>query len=230
MTSVVTTFITKYFIDFPASVGRQPAEEVAGVPLFTALGYPEPQIRFHIRRPPSFETAVAFFSTFDLERLKFFDIGCFGDACKTRIPRHLCGPLNIHPCCFKTACDKNNYGQCQAHRKFLASTKKSAHLKRHLEEPGEAAKAVERRLVARVGQPEACPAWLLGRCYVPTCPRAHPDFEIVTPGIRCCSMYQPGETGYNKKKSAKCSYALNMTKCPYLHDIATEDTDTPMMN
>ena len=66
----MTTFVTKYFIDFPASVGRQPAEEVAGVPLFTALGYPEPQIRFHFRRPPSLETAVAFFSTFDLEKLK----------------------------------------------------------------------------------------------------------------------------------------------------------------
>ena len=40
-------------------------------------------------------------------------------------------------------------------------------------------------------------------------------------------MYKPGEEGYSKKKSAKCSYALNMTKCPYLHDNATEDT--PMM-
>jgi len=111
----------------------------------------------------------------------------------------------------------------QAHKKFLATTKKSAHLKRHQDEPGEAAKAVERRLVARVAQPDACPAWLLGRCYVPACPRAHPDFEVVTPSIRCCSLYRPSEAGYNKRKSTKCAYALNMVQCPYLHDDTAED-------
>ena len=42
-------------------------------------------------------------------------------------------------------------------------------------------------------------------------------------------MYKPGEEGYNKKKS-KCTYAINMTKCPYLHDAATEDAVQPMMN
>ena len=31
---------------------------------------------------------------------------------------------------------------------------------------------------------------------------------------------------YNKKKSFKCSYALNMTKCPYLHDDVAEEPGT----
>ena len=198
------------------------------MPLFTALGYPEPQIRFHIRRPASFETPVAFFSTFDLEKLKFFDVGCYGDACKTRMPRHLSAALNVAPCCFRAVCDKNHFGQCTAHKNFLGTARKVSHLKRHLIEPGDAAKEVDRRLEARAGPSGACPAWMLGRCFVSTCPRPHPDYEIITPTIRCCSTYKPGEEGYSKKKSAKCSYALNMTKCPYLHDNATEDT--PMMN
>ena len=151
VTGVVTAFVTRYFIEHPASVGRQPAEEVAGVPLFTALGYPEPQIRFHIRRPASFETPVAFFSTFDLEKLKFFDVGCYGDACKTRMPRHLSAALNVAPCCFRAVCDKNHYGQCTAHKNFLGTARKVSHLKRHLIEPGDAAKEVERRLEARAG-------------------------------------------------------------------------------
>ena len=80
-----TEYITKFFTSPECLVinGGTLAEDVAAVPLFTALGYPEPQLRFHIRRPPSIPAPEVFFAQFNLAALKFFDIGCHGEACKT---------------------------------------------------------------------------------------------------------------------------------------------------
>ena len=227
-----TEYITKFFTspEYLVLNGGTLAEDVAAVPLFTALGYPEPQLRFHIRRPPSFPAPEVFFAQFNLAALKFFDIGCHGEACKTRIPRYLTTAIGITPCCFRLPliCRTNSYGQCGAHKAFLVNTKKTKQLKRHLTEPGAAAKDAERRISTRVGAPDACAAWLLGRCYMPNCTDLHPDSEITTASIKCCSLYKPGEQGYNKKR-VKCTYAMNKQECPYLHEVQEEQEDAPMI-
>ena len=43
---------------------------------------------------------------------------------------------------------------------------------------------------------------------MPNCTDLHPDSEITTASIKCCSLYKPGEQGYNKKR-VKCAYAMN---------------------
>ena len=78
------------------------------------------------------------------------------------------------------------------------------------------------------GAPDSCAAWLLGRCYMPNCTDLHPDSDIATASIKCCSLYKPGEKGYNKKR-VKCAYAMNKQYCPYLHEVQEEQEDAPMI-